>query len=173
MISRNLKIRKNCRWDKYEDRGYVFVFFLFIWDELRLFQEDHRISKGELVLLNACNWKFLNTLRWRPTPGCFFVRLFGTPWAIACQAPLFMEFSRQEDWSGLPWPPSGDLPDPGIEPKSHALEGRFFTISATGEAPKVKVLVVQSYPTLCDLCYVYLSIIHIYIYIFVWILKWI
>ena len=74
MISRSLKIRKSCRWDKYEDRGYVFVFvfvfFLFIWDELRLFQEDHRISKGELVLLNACNRKFLNTLRWRPGAGC-------------------------------------------------------------------------------------------------------
>ena len=146
-------------------------FFLFIWDELRLFQ-DHRISKGELVLLNACNRKFLNTLRWRPTSGCFPVRLFGTPWAIARQAPLSMEFSRQEDCSGLPWPPSGDLPDPGIEPKSHALEGRFFTISASGEAPKVKVLVVQLCPTLCDLCYVYLSI-YIFVYIFVWILKWI
>ena len=139
-------------------------FFLFIWDELRLFQ-DHRISKGELVLLNACNRKFLNTLRWRPTSGCFPVRLFGTPWAIARQAPLSMEFSRQEDCSGLPWPPSGDLPDPGIEPKSHALEGRFFTISTSGEAPKVKVLVVQLCPTLCDLCYVYLSIYIFYIYL--------
>ena len=40
-----------------------------------------------------------------------------TPWTIAHQAPLFMEFSRQEYWSGLPFPP-GDLPDPGIEPMS-------------------------------------------------------
>ena len=69
MISRNFKIRKNCRWDKYEVRGYIFIFF--IWDELRLFQEDHKISKGELVLLNACNWKFLSILRWHPTTGCF------------------------------------------------------------------------------------------------------
>ena len=69
MISRNFKIRKNGRWDKYEVRGYIFIFF--IWDELRLFQEDHKISKGELVLLNACNWKFLSILRWHPTTGCF------------------------------------------------------------------------------------------------------
>ena len=57
------------------------------------------------------------------------VRLFVTPWTIACQAPLSMRFPRQEHWSGLPFPPPGDLPDPGIEPKSvaPALAGRFFT----------------------------------------------
>ena len=48
------------------------------------------------------------------------VRLFVTPWTVACQARLSMEFSRQEDWSWsvLPFPSSGDLPDPGIEPRS-------------------------------------------------------
>ena len=46
------------------------------------------------------------------------VRLFATPWAIAHQAPLSMGFSKQEYWSGLPCPPPGDLPDPGIEPTS-------------------------------------------------------
>ena len=39
-----------------------------------------------------------------------------TPWTVACQAPLSMGFCRQEYWSGLPWPPPEDLPDPGIEP---------------------------------------------------------
>ena len=43
-----------------------------------------------------------------------------TPWAVAHQAPLSMGFSRQEIWSGLPCPPPGDLPDPGIEPTSPA-----------------------------------------------------
>ena len=43
------------------------------------------------------------------------VRLFVTPWTVAHQAPLSMESSRQEYWSGLPCPPPGDLPDPGIE----------------------------------------------------------
>ena len=46
------------------------------------------------------------------------VRLFATLWTIAHQAPLSMGFSRQEYWSGLPCPSSGDLPDPGIEPAS-------------------------------------------------------
>ena len=50
------------------------------------------------------------------------VRLFATPWTVACQAPLFMGFSRKEYWSGLPFPSPGDLPDPGIEPGSPALQ---------------------------------------------------
>ena len=57
-----------------------------------------------------------------------------TPWTVAHQAPLSMGFSRQEYWSGLPCPPSGHLPDPGIEPvslKSPALAGGFFTTSAS------------------------------------------
>ena len=50
------------------------------------------------------------------------VRLFSTPWTVAYQAPLSMEFSRQEYWSGWPFPSPGDLPDPGIEPGSPALQ---------------------------------------------------
>ena len=46
------------------------------------------------------------------------VRLFATPWTVAYQAPPSMIFSRQEYWSGLPFPPPGDLPNPGIEPTS-------------------------------------------------------
>ena len=60
-----------------------------------------------------------------------------TLWTIACQAPLSMGFSRQEYWSGLPYSPPGDLPDPGIKPSSlmsPALADRFFTTSATWEA---------------------------------------
>ena len=49
------------------------------------------------------------------------VRLFATPWIVAHQAPPSMEFSRQEYWNGLPFPSPGDLPDPGIEPRSPAL----------------------------------------------------
>ena len=53
-----------------------------------------------------------------------------TLWTVACQAPLSMGFSRQEYWSGLPCPPPGDLPNPGIEPVSltpPALAAGFFT----------------------------------------------
>ena len=61
--------------------------------------------------------------------GCLVVSDSVTPWTIPCQAPLFMEFSRQEYWSGLPFPSPGDLPDPGIEPELPvfpALAGRIF-----------------------------------------------
>ena len=50
------------------------------------------------------------------------VRLFVTPWTAAYQAPPSMGFSRQEYWSGVPFPSPGDLPDPGIEPRSPTLQ---------------------------------------------------
>ena len=65
------------------------------------------------------------------------VQLFATLWTVACQARLSMEFSRQEYWSGLPFPSPGDLPDPGMEPASlmsPALTGGFFTMTVTWEA---------------------------------------
>ena len=73
-----------------------------------------------------------------PALSCFScVRLFVSLWAVACQAPLSMGFSRERYLSGLPCPSPGGLPDPGIEPvslMSPALAGRFFTTSATWEA---------------------------------------
>ena len=54
------------------------------------------------------------------------VWVFAVLWAVARQAPLSVGFSRQEYWSGLPFPPPQDLPDPGIEPISPALAGGFF-----------------------------------------------
>ena len=58
-------------------------------------------------------------------------------WTVACQSPLSMEYSRQEYWNGLPFPFTGDLPNPGIKPVSlvsPALAGGFFTTSSTWEA---------------------------------------
>ena len=66
------------------------------------------------------------------------VQLCATLLTVAQQAPLSIGFSRQEYWSGLPCPPPGDLPDPGIKPASPmspALAGRFFTSSTIWEAP--------------------------------------
>ena len=64
---------------------------------------------------------------------CFsHVQLFATLWTVACQTPLSMGFSKQENWGGLPCPPPGDLPNPGIKPWSltpPALVGGFFTTS--------------------------------------------
>ena len=86
------------------------------------------------------------------------VHLFATPWTAACQilwalwtrahqAPLSMGFSRQESWSGLPFHPPGDLPDPGIELgalASPALVGEFFTTSATwGAQPHSGCLIYE------------------------------
>ena len=61
------------------------------------------------------------------------VQLFATLWTVACQAPLSVEFSRQEYWSGLLFSPSRDLPDPEIEPSSPQLAGRFFTAELLGK----------------------------------------
>ena len=58
---------------------------------------------------------------------------FVTPWTVACQALLSMGFSRQEYWSGLPFPPSGDILNSGIEPESRAVAGRFFTTEPPGK----------------------------------------
>ena len=66
------------------------------------------------------------------------VPLFVTPWMVALQAFLSMGFFRQDHWNGLPFPSPGDFPDTGIKPTSlmsPALAGKFFTTSATWEAP--------------------------------------
>ena len=61
------------------------------------------------------------------------VQLCVTLWTVARQVPLSKGFSRQEYWSGLPCPPPGDLPDPGIEPESPTLVGGFFITGTTWE----------------------------------------
>ena len=65
--------------------------------------------------------------------SCF--QLFETPWTIAYQAPLSMGFSRQGYWSGLPFPSPGDLPNPGIEPGSLALQTDALPSEPPGKAP--------------------------------------
>ena len=69
-----------------------------------------------------------------------------TLWTVAHQAPLSMGFSRQGYWSGLPFPSPGDLPDPGIEPRSPALQA--FSLPTEHAAAAAKLL--QLCPTLCD-----------------------
>ena len=61
---------------------------------------------------------------------------FATPWTIALEAPLSMGFSRQEYWSRLPFPPPGDLPDPGIELAYPELAGDSLPLSPKG-SPKM------------------------------------
>ena len=61
------------------------------------------------------------------------VQLFATLWTVAYQASPSMGFSRQEYWSGLPFPSPGDLPDPGMEPRSPALEADALTSEPPGK----------------------------------------
>ena len=61
---------------------------------------------------------------------------FATPWTVAYQACPSMEFSRQEYWSGLPFSSPGDLPDPGIEPRSPALQADALLSEPPGKFPR-------------------------------------
>ena len=67
------------------------------------------------LVMNDFNWAV-------KVKSLSFVQLFATPWTVAHQAPQSMEFSRQAYWSGLPFPSAGDLPNPGIESGSLALQ---------------------------------------------------
>ena len=73
-----------------------------------------------------------------------------TPWTAARHSSLFMRFPRQEYWSGFPFPFPGDLPDPGIEPRSPALADRFFTTVPPGKPLRINtysICPLLSYPT--------------------------
>ena len=70
------------------------------------------------------------------------VRLFVTPWTVAHQAPPSMGFSRQEYWSGLPFPSPGDLPNPGIEPRSPTFQADALTSEPPGK-PRMLIRVAS------------------------------
>ena len=74
------------------------------------------------------------------------VRLFVPPWTVTCQAPLSMEFRRQEYWSGLPFLSPEDLPNPGIKPTSPHWQVDSFPLSHQGRWNEI----AQSCPILCD-----------------------
>ena len=68
---------------------------------------------------------------------------FVTPWTAVHQAPLSTGFPGQEYWSGLSFPSSGDLPDPGLKPASPAMSGEFFTVEPE-ESPDVEIYVLYA-----------------------------
>ena len=82
-------------------------------------------NDGDQSTFMSSNKHFIPTVVIVYSLSC--VRLFVTPWTVARQAPLSMEFSRQEDWSELPFPSPGDLPNAGIKPASPELADGFFT----------------------------------------------
>ena len=88
------------------------------------------------IRMAAEGWQGGGTAHYAVVQSLSRVWLSVTPWAVACQAPLCMEFSRQEYWSGLSFPPPGSLPHPRIEPvtlASPALAGGFFTTRPPGK----------------------------------------
>ena len=85
------------------------------------------------------------------------IRLFVTLWTVACQAPLSMEFSRQEYWSGLPFPSPGDLPSQGLEPRSPEFQADSLPSEIPGRPNQMgmlkmglSLLVLYSLPTGSD-----------------------
>ena len=92
----------------------VFLFLLTLSVNLQGNKFHFRIS---LLLASPFTWGLAMWVK-----SLSHVWLFATPWTVAHQAPPSMEFSRQEHWSGLPFPPPGDHPDPAIELRSPALQ---------------------------------------------------
>ena len=70
------------------------------------------------------------------------VRLFATPWTVAHQALPSMGFSRQGYWSGLPFPSPGELPDPGLEPRSPALQAGALPSEPPGKPLAIKLMIL-------------------------------
>ena len=79
------------------------------------------------------------------------VQLFATQWTVAYQAPLSVGFSRQEYWSGLPFPSPGDLPDPGIEPGSPALQADVLPSEPPGKPSSILGWVINNMVALTEL----------------------
>ena len=73
------------------------------------------------------------------------VQLVATPWTVAHQAPPSMDFSRQEYWSGLPFPSPGDLPDSGIEPRSPELQADALPSEPPGNPQKILNYKIQHF----------------------------
>ena len=87
-----------------------------------------RVNRGTSLQKICCSGS-----RWMCVQSLSHVQLFVTPWTVALQAPLSMEFSRQEYWSGLSFPSPGDLPNPGIKPRSPALQADSLLFETPGK----------------------------------------
>ena len=124
-------------------RGLVWGLGILFYRFWRVYEGWKLASRKKMVICSVCqfSWKCSHlgrTLQSREggMHACSVahcVQLCATPWTAALQAPLSTGFSKQEYWSGLSFPPLQDLPNPGVEPASPALAGRFFTTEPPGE----------------------------------------
>ena len=140
MIPRNLKTKTRfqnnyceCIWRtslfQWSPKNFMVWNMLYYW-KLHIFYSGGNFTELDV----ATSWGQLFSLLKFYVCVCM-LWLFETTWTVVYQAPLSMGFSRQEYWSGLPFPSPGDLPDPGIEPMSltcPALAGGFFTTEPPG-----------------------------------------
>ena len=104
--------------------------FLHCWWEHKLVQPLFLENSVEIPLKTGNRTAILSELNW--VKSLSHVWLFATPWTVGHQAPPSVGFSRQEYWSGLPFPSPGDLPDPGIELRSPALQADTLTSEPQG-----------------------------------------
>ena len=122
------------------------------------------IERGVLLSIVRLNWaSFSLKVKLK---SLSHIQLFATLWTVAHQAPPPVVFSRQEYWSGLPFTSPGDLPDPGIIPRSPALQAEALTSEPPGKPLSLNYVIInnktrccrsyqlssvaQSCPTLCD-----------------------
>ena len=123
----------------------------FIWKE----KEKPNIKHPYYLLCKFRDTVFIYVCE----KSCSHVWLFVIPWIVACQTPLSMRFSRQEYWSRLPFPFPGDLPNPGIKPRSPALQADSLPLSHLGNS------FIYIYINLRGRNNIYIYIYVIYIYI--------
>ena len=137
----NNSIKFSKRHESATASSHLYTFF----QNLTFCIEYSSTTVGKQLILSNTKVEFLRVyksvfvkLRGSKVKHCFFlkvkvkslscVQLFATPWTGVYQAPPSMGFSRQEYWSGLPFPSPGDLPNPGIKPRSPALEVDAFNL---------------------------------------------
>ena len=103
-------------------RKFLYIFFQLYFMAVVSKKWEYSGRANRYTLDKLMNFKITFTQSLCLLRGFSHVQLFGTPWTEACQAPLSMGFSRQEYGSGLPCPPPGAFPHPGMEPGSPALQ---------------------------------------------------
>ena len=96
-------------------------------------ERPRRDTQGQLSSPDQLQARYLTTLHLALYASHGRVQFFVTPWTVAHQAPLSLGFSRQEYWSGLPCPLPGDLPDPGVKPRSPTLQADSSTFEPPGK----------------------------------------
>ena len=113
--------------------------------------ENTHFLRNEVPLRVIALLQCGSEVKWSELKSLSPVQLFVTPWIVAHQAPLSMRFSRQEYWSGLPFPSPGDLPNPGIEPGSPTLEADALTSEPPGGSKHIKMYfyIFRIYATYC------------------------